>query len=217
MTTWVSGDFAEISAVASSPSIPGIRTSIKTTSGRSRDARSIASAPLLALPTTSNPSPERNSPSVSQVASSLSTISTRTWGFNLLPASSRWILDPDARASETDLPSSSWPSTPRLHRGPGLIEARRRRCRFPTPRGSPAVVICQPVAGGMHRVGLSGRWAHPLRLPLDQGAPCRQSTTTYRRVEEFGRHEHRGRRLAPNLHHVGRGCRTFELRIMRAP
>ena len=51
--TWVWECESFISSVASTPSIWGMRRSIRTTSGRSRKARSAASAPVLASPSTS--------------------------------------------------------------------------------------------------------------------------------------------------------------------
>jgi hypothetical protein len=69
-----------ICLVASTPSSTGIRTSISTTSGRSRSTRSTASAPLPASPTTSMsscaPSTIRNPTRISSWSSTSTTLIT---------------------------------------------------------------------------------------------------------------------------------------------
>ncbi len=52
--TFVSGEASRMRRVASIPSIPGIRTSMNTTSGTSSRARSTASSPVPASPTTTH-------------------------------------------------------------------------------------------------------------------------------------------------------------------
>jgi len=56
--TPLSSGSAAICRVASSPSVPGMRMSISTTSARSERARSTAAAPSAASPTTSMPGAE---------------------------------------------------------------------------------------------------------------------------------------------------------------
>ena len=58
---FVVGAAWRIRRVASMPSMPGIRTSMKTTSGDSSRARSTASSPLAASPTTTTTSSESSS------------------------------------------------------------------------------------------------------------------------------------------------------------
>ena len=84
ITTCVLGSCALISTVASIPSTSGMRMSMSTTSGCRRATSSPASAPLRAVPTTSNPKAGRLSRSTNVVRSSSSAIRRRIGSSGLI-------------------------------------------------------------------------------------------------------------------------------------
>src|SRR5712691_10286620 len=77
MMTRIHGYVCLIRRVASNPSSPGIRRSMRTTSGRTLAATSIASRPLAATPTTWTPSSSRNCCNKATVSRPSSTSRTR--------------------------------------------------------------------------------------------------------------------------------------------
>ena len=89
---FVSGEASRIRRVASMPSIPGIRTSMNTTSGVRSRACSTASSPLPASPTTTTASSESSSAvrSPSRVTGWSSTMSARIGTSGLLERKGRY-------------------------------------------------------------------------------------------------------------------------------
>ena len=123
ISTRAGGSAAVIRRVASMPSIAGIRTSITTTSGRSRSNPRTASAPSIASPTTSMSSSAsrimRNPPRISAWSSAMSTRIDRR-GASRSIGSVRAHHEPAARAgavsnvppnmaTRSRMPISPWP------------------------------------------------------------------------------------------------------------